>query len=153
MYTFIISIYSDSQYYFKAVCVLCKEINELFRSPRAARNSTNGGDTSRIAMSIILYIFVQHEILKYAIKSIFFYLIVLIPLECCSCCCKLSFHYAFMLLVSVKAAKSELNSTRTHERTHGRTINLYRLNMTTINKLILGAHRTKDCGCILSVVE
>ena len=46
-----------------AACVLCEEINELFFRkpcrtvvrPRLARNLPNGGDTSRVAMSPIVY--------------------------------------------------------------------------------------------------
>ena len=47
-----------------AACVLCEEINELFLEslvellfgrPRLARNLPNGGDTSRVAMSPIVY--------------------------------------------------------------------------------------------------
>ena len=47
-----------------AACVLCEEIKELFLEslvellfgrPRLARNLPNGGDTSRVAMSPIVY--------------------------------------------------------------------------------------------------
>ena len=55
-----------------------------------------------------------------AIKSRFVYLIVLIPLECCSCRCTLSLCNAFMRTVSLKAGQSGLNGTRTHERTNER---------------------------------
>ena len=56
-----------------------------------------------------------------------FYVIVLIPLECCSCRCTLSLYNAFMWTVSVKAAQSELNESELHtnEDRHVTFLNLY----------------------------
>ena len=52
MYTFIISIYSDSQYYSIAVCVFARalenKINESPCSSAAHGSSPNGSDPSRI---------------------------------------------------------------------------------------------------------